>query len=142
MSFVVHRIGRTGRAGKKGTAIAFVSDKNRPILRDLFDLMKENKQELPSWFESLALGGGSFGGGGRYGGHGGGNRHGGGRSFGGRDFRRDDDKWAGQTSHSNMGAKGAGAGGPPRQQAPPQQQQQSSFGIRSGGRGGNYGDSW
>lgn len=36
----VHRIGRTGRAGNKGTAISFVDEKKSTILRDLYDLMK------------------------------------------------------------------------------------------------------
>jgi len=42
----VHRIGRTGRAGNKGTAIAFIDERKPGILRDLFDLMKE---ELPQY---------------------------------------------------------------------------------------------
>ncbi|KAF4691440.1 hypothetical protein FOZ60_015437 [Perkinsus olseni] len=33
----VHRIGRTGRAGNLGTAIAFVNEGSKPILRDLWE---------------------------------------------------------------------------------------------------------
>jgi len=83
----VHRIGRTGRCGHAGTAIGFVSEKNRPILRDLYDLLVEAKQEVPRWFDNLAQHTYSgYGGGGRGGGRGRGRGRG---SFGGRDFRRD-----------------------------------------------------
>ncbi|EDQ87224.1 uncharacterized protein MONBRDRAFT_35229, partial [Monosiga brevicollis MX1] len=33
----VHRIGRTGRAGHKGTAVSFFNDKNRNVARDLLN---------------------------------------------------------------------------------------------------------
>lgn len=52
----VHRIGRTGRCGNTGTAIAFVSEKNRNVLRDLHDLIKEAQQKLEPWFETLVKG--------------------------------------------------------------------------------------
>lgn len=39
--------------GNPGTAIAFVSEKNRPILRDLLDLLTETKQATPKWFFEL-----------------------------------------------------------------------------------------
>lgn len=45
----VHRIGRTGRAGKSGIATAFFSDKNLPIAKPLVDLMQEAKQQVPTW---------------------------------------------------------------------------------------------
>jgi len=83
----VHRIGRTGRCGNTGTAIAFVNEKNKPILRDLRDLLDETKQEIPRWFDGLisreSYGGGG-GGGGRGRGRGG---RGSSRSFGARDAR-------------------------------------------------------
>jgi ATP-dependent RNA helicase DDX3X len=49
----VHRIGRTGRCGNVGTAIAFISEKNRGVLRDLFDTLKETHQTIEPWFEAL-----------------------------------------------------------------------------------------
>jgi ATP-dependent RNA helicase DDX3X len=49
----VHRIGRTGRAGKQGLAITFLTEKNRPIVKDLYSLMCETNQELPDWLEGL-----------------------------------------------------------------------------------------
>jgi ATP-dependent RNA helicase DDX3X len=49
----VHRIGRTGRIGKKGVAISFVNDKNKPIFKDLYSLLCECRQEIPAWFEEL-----------------------------------------------------------------------------------------
>ncbi|XP_027070782.1 DEAD-box ATP-dependent RNA helicase 52C-like [Coffea eugenioides] len=45
----VHRIGRTGRAGKPGLATAFFSDKNAPLAKALVELMQEANQEIPPW---------------------------------------------------------------------------------------------
>jgi len=59
----VHRIGRTGRAGRRGTAVAFVNERCT-YLPDLNDLLKNAKQDIPSWFEELVRnrGGGKAGG--------------------------------------------------------------------------------
>ncbi|KAF5725820.1 DEAD-box ATP-dependent RNA helicase 52B [Tripterygium wilfordii] len=79
----VHRIGRTGRAGKSGMATAFFSEKNMALAKALAELMKESNQEVPSWLTEYAAspyyGGGSSQS----------KRHGGygGSSFGGYDFR-------------------------------------------------------
>jgi ATP-dependent RNA helicase DDX3X len=123
----VHRIGRTGRCGNVGTAISFVNERSKGILRDILELLKESNQEVPQWFESMCHGG-AFGGrnqqrGGRggYGGRGGGGGFGGGRSggngFGGRDFRSE--------------SGGYGAPAPPRQAAAPAAA--PSRGMSSGG---------
>jgi ATP-dependent RNA helicase DDX3X len=64
----VHRIGRTGRAGNTGIATSFVNDNCR-ILREMFTLLDEAKQEIPPWFQQLLA---QSGGGGRFGGKGGG----------------------------------------------------------------------
>eukprot|EP01018_Ginkgo_biloba_P021082 Gb_15078 [translate_table: standard] len=76
----VHRIGRTGRAGKSGLATAFFNENNSSLARPLADLMKESNQEVPSWLSTYAVR--STYGGGR-------NRRSGGARFGGRDYRRD-----------------------------------------------------
>ena len=60
----VHRIGRTGRCGKTGTAISFVNEKNKNILRDLKDMMSEAKQEVPDWFSKFVSQCRGYGGGG------------------------------------------------------------------------------
>jgi len=44
----VHRIGRTGRAGNKGRAIAFFTYKNRNIAQELIQLLKDANQEVPT----------------------------------------------------------------------------------------------
>lgn len=49
----VHRIGRTGRCGNEGNAVAFVNENNKPILKDLLKLLKETKQDVPQWFADL-----------------------------------------------------------------------------------------
>lgn len=50
----VHRIGRTGRMGNLGLATSFFNDKNRNLVRDLFDLIQETKQEMPHWMQRMA----------------------------------------------------------------------------------------
>ncbi|KAJ1423304.1 RNA helicase, DEAD-box type, Q motif [Sesbania bispinosa] len=76
----VHRIGRTGRAGKMGLATAFFNDSNLSLAKPLADLMQEANQEVPVWLTRYAARA-SYGGGNR-------NRRSGGR-FGGRDFRKE-----------------------------------------------------
>merc|ERR1719460_189787 len=48
----VHRIGRTGRAGRKGVAVAFINQRCS-YLSELHALLTESKQEMPVWFEDL-----------------------------------------------------------------------------------------
>ncbi|POS83997.1 P-loop containing nucleoside triphosphate hydrolase [Erysiphe pulchra] len=77
----IHRIGRTGRAGQKGTAITFFTTDNSKQARDLVSVLTEAKQQIdPRLAEMVRYGGG---GGGRYGG-GGGYRGGRGGGRGGR----------------------------------------------------------
>ncbi|KAA8549644.1 hypothetical protein F0562_001338 [Nyssa sinensis] len=104
----VHRIGRTGRAGKSGLATAFFNENNASLARSLAELMQESNQEVPAWLSRYAARS-SFGGGK--------NRRGGGR-FGGRDFRRDSsfnrggaDYYGGSNNSSGYGASGGYSGG-------------------------------
>lgn len=126
----VHRIGRTGRAGNTGAALAFINEKNSNIARELREMLEENDQEVPQWLKQMS----SFGGGGSRGG-GGGRRRGGGGNFGGRDFRKSDR--GGDRGGGGFGNRGSGYGGG------------SSYGGGgyggggggfSGGGGGNFGD--
>lgn len=50
----VHRIGRTGRAGKEGTAISFFNEKNRNIVDALIPLLKETNQVIIPQVQLLA----------------------------------------------------------------------------------------
>ncbi|KAK9986586.1 hypothetical protein SO802_031537 [Lithocarpus litseifolius] len=105
----VHRIGRTGRAGKTGLATAFFNENNLSMARPLADLMQEANQEVPAWLTRYASRA-SYGGGGR-------NRRSGGGRFGGRDFRRDGslnrgtDYYGGANSSSGYGVPGGYVGG-------------------------------
>jgi len=53
MDDYVHRIGRTGRAGKKGVAIGFVNERCK-YCNELADLMRQAHQEVPDWLSHLA----------------------------------------------------------------------------------------
>jgi ATP-dependent RNA helicase DBP3 len=47
----VHRIGRTGRAGKQGVAHSFFTPNDRPRARDLIDVLRKAGQPIPSELE-------------------------------------------------------------------------------------------
>ena len=55
-----------GRAGAKGLAVSFFTDKASKMAGDLVTILREANQEIPSQLESMRSFGG--GGGGRYGG--------------------------------------------------------------------------
>ena len=113
-------IGRTGRAGKKGLATAFFSDKDAGLARGLAELLTETSQEVPGWLANMGARAPSFGGGGR---RGGGGR--GGSRFGGRDFRQDRGGGGGGYGGGGYGGAPGGGGG--------------SGGGGSGGGGGGHG---
>ena len=52
----VHRIGRTARAGAAGIAIAYCSDEERPLMRDIERLTRQklHAQQLPEGFAAAA----------------------------------------------------------------------------------------
>ncbi|KAJ8637902.1 hypothetical protein MRB53_012169 [Persea americana] len=98
----VHRIGRTGRAGKMGLATAFFNENNSSLARSLADLMKESNQEVPAWLARYAARSS----------YGGKNRRSGGGRFGGRDFRRDASFSRGGSGANGYGdSRGYGIGG-------------------------------
>jgi len=49
----VHRIGRTGRAGKVGLATAFIMEENINIVPKLLELLQESAQDIPPWLEAM-----------------------------------------------------------------------------------------
>ncbi|KAL2643239.1 hypothetical protein R1flu_010826 [Riccia fluitans] len=102
----VHRIGRTGRAGKSGLATAFFNEKDTPLARSLAELMTESNQEVPPWLMQLGNRA-SMGGGGRN------RRSGGGSRFGGRDYRREGggNRGGGDRHGGGGGGYGGNSGG-------------------------------
>ena len=86
----VHRIGRTGRAGNTGNAWTFVNESSSHLFKELYEMLIENKQEVPTWLSQAVES--------RHG-----VRHGGGgnRKFGGRDYR----------SKGSYGSHSGGRGG-------------------------------
>jgi len=127
----VHRIGRTGRANKKGTAYSMITDKHAKHAKALADLLRNSDAHIPPDLMNMrapiggkrgrsgGFGGGGpskrgrdsgyGGGGGRSGGYGGGrdDRSGGGGGYGGG--RRDDN--GGSRGYSNGGGGGYSSGG-------------------------------
>ena len=52
MESYIHRAGRTGRAGKKGTAITFLTWENDHIFYDLVAFLKTTGAEIPHDLEN------------------------------------------------------------------------------------------
>jgi ATP-dependent RNA helicase DDX3X len=104
----VHRIGRTGRAGNKGTAISMITDKNRGIARELYELLSENSQTVPPWLKQMATSSGFGGGGGGYRGGRGGR---GGSRGGFRDYRNEGRGGGGGGGRGGSGGGYGGGGG-------------------------------
>lgn len=108
----VHRIGRTGRAGKMGLATAFFNEGNLSMAKPLADLMQEANQEVPAWLTRYAAKA-SYGGGGNR------SKRSGGARFGGRDFRKEgsynnkgSDYYGGTGGYGGVpGSYGGGGGG-------------------------------
>ncbi|XP_074320755.1 DEAD-box ATP-dependent RNA helicase 37-like [Silene latifolia] len=115
----VHRIGRTGRAGKTGLATAFFNENNSSLARPLAELMQEASQEVPEWLQRYAA---------RATYSGGRNRRSGGGRFGGRDFRRD--------------ARGGGGGGGGGNVTDYYGGSNNSGYYGGGGGGGGYTSAW
>jgi len=47
----VHRIGRTGRAGNKGVATAFFTQKDRPLAKKLIGTLRDAGTDVPDWLK-------------------------------------------------------------------------------------------
>ncbi|VDL67038.1 unnamed protein product [Nippostrongylus brasiliensis] len=87
----VHRIGRTGRRDKKGTAYTFFTPQNAAKARDLIKVLEEAGQNVPQPLRDLQGRGGSGNSRGRWsGGSGGGMKrgYGGGDDYGGKKGRQ------------------------------------------------------
>ncbi|KAI5479913.1 ATP-dependent rna helicase dbp2 [Pseudohyphozyma bogoriensis] len=57
----IHRIGRTGRAGAKGTAYAFLNSDNSKVAQDLIKVLRDANQRVPPELEQLSPYGGGGG---------------------------------------------------------------------------------
>lgn len=56
----VHRIGRTGRIGKSGIAIAFVNNRSKGIASDLIAILNDAGMETPSFLKGMAISSGTY----------------------------------------------------------------------------------
>ncbi|AGO11751.1 AaceriADL024Cp [[Ashbya] aceris (nom. inval.)] len=50
----VHRIGRTGRGGRKGTAVTFFTKQDAIAVKPIVNVMKQSGCEVASWMENIA----------------------------------------------------------------------------------------
>ena len=48
----VHRIGRTGRVGNKGSSLTLLTEKDRPLFRAIFELLSKSKQNIPDFLNN------------------------------------------------------------------------------------------
>jgi len=72
----IHRIGRTGRAGKKGVAVSFfVSEKNGRMAKEIIEILNRTEQNVSNELQSAAMNSRGGGGRGGRGGRGGGRRY-------------------------------------------------------------------
>ena len=110
----MHRIGRTGRGSDTGESYTFFGDSDGKHARELCEVLRDAKQEVPDQLQALVRGGrgggnSRFGGGGRGGrfGGGGGGRFGGGGGgrFGGNGGGRGG---GGRFGGGNGGGRGGG----------------------------------
>ncbi|GAA5926665.1 hypothetical protein JCM1841_003198 [Sporobolomyces salmonicolor] len=79
----IHRIGRTARAGAKGTAYSYITPDQGRLGKDLVKILQDAKQQVPPQLQEIAMFGGGGGGGRGRGGGGGGRGYGGGGRGGG-----------------------------------------------------------
>lgn len=49
----VHRIGRSARCGNKGHSVSFINENSKPIITDLFKLLKKQGKFIPSFLEKM-----------------------------------------------------------------------------------------
>ena len=48
----VHRIGRTGRVGNKGSSLTLLTREDRPLFRAIFIMLSKTKQKIPDFLNS------------------------------------------------------------------------------------------
>ena len=48
----VHRIGRTGRVGNKGSSLTLLTENDRPLFKTIFVLLSKTKQKIPDFLNS------------------------------------------------------------------------------------------
>ncbi|CAJ0582141.1 unnamed protein product, partial [Mesorhabditis spiculigera] len=103
----VHRIGRTGRRDKKGTAHTYFTPQNAPKARDLIKVLEEAKQVVPPELYEMQGRGGGGQSRGRWSGGGGGQKRG--YGGGGGDFAAKRGRFDGGSR--SYGGGGGGGGG-------------------------------
>jgi len=109
----VHRIGRTGRRDKKGTAYTFFTTTNAPKAGDLVKVLQEAKQTIPEpLYNMMNMRGGKSFGNRRYGApYGGGGNRGVKREFGGSSNGYDGGMKRGRFDNTNNSSSGGASWG-------------------------------
>ena len=51
----VHRIGRTGRVGNKGSSLTLLSDADQPLFRSIFEMLSKTNQKIPDFLNRRAF---------------------------------------------------------------------------------------
>ena len=50
---LIHRVGRTGRAGKEGRAISFICSDNKKMAKELVKVLRESNQDVPPQLDAM-----------------------------------------------------------------------------------------
>jgi len=56
----VHRIGRTGRIGNKGLAVAFINNRQKGTAHEILEKVEKSGNRAPAWLRGMAIASGQY----------------------------------------------------------------------------------